>query len=128
MTEVNVPLILEKKLQLTHFSSFGSDIILQLISLIFQLLLIILMFSLLSLYFILYIMGGGRKMGKLKQKPEYGGNCINFFKSNYSQVPNKQRVLTVFKGREIKKISQNLISLGGSQLTMGDGKIEQFGQ
>lgn len=67
-------------------------------------------------------------MGKLKQKPEYGGNCINFFKSNYSQVPNKQRVLTVFKGREIKKISQNLISLGGSQLTMGDGKIEQFGQ
>ena len=71
-------------------------------------------------------MGGGRKMGKLKQKPEYGGNCINFFKSNYSQVPNKQQVLTVFKGREIKKISQNLISLGGSQLTMGDGKIEQF--
>lgn len=52
-------------------------------------------------------------MGKLKQKPEYGGNCINFFKSNYSQVPNKQGVLTVFKGREIKKISENLISLGG---------------
>ena len=24
-------------------------------------------------------------MGKLKQKPEYGGNCINFFKSNYSK-------------------------------------------
>ena len=61
-------------------------------------------------------------MGKLKQKSEYGGDCINFFKSNYSQVPNKQRVLTVFKGREIKKSKK----LGGSQLTMGSGKIEQI--